>query len=354
MNRIEFAEPKRELQALGEVAEEHVLRVLRSGHYILGHEVERFEQELALFVPMKHVVSVSSGTDALICALRALDLGPGDEVLVPAFSFIATAEAILRVGAKPIFCDVNLDDALINVASIEQQKTDRCRAILAVDLYGRCPNMPWLKQFDLPIIEDAAQALGALDACTQSDIACTSFFPSKPLGAAGDGGACITNHEPLATRLRALRQHGQTARHEYQYVGGNHRLDAIQAAILRAKLPFLAQRNARRIKIAKQIISNLGLLQNQPMLPFVAIRVHNRQAAQTLLDNHAIAYEMHYPYRLPDLPMFSKDIFNDVWPNAKRWSREVLAIPCHAELFDEEVERLCYVAKALQPLIIHD
>lgn len=216
--------------------------VIRGGRFILGPEVRAFEQELAQYVGVAHAVGVGNGTDALTIAARALGVEPGDEVVLPAFTFYATAEAIAAMGATPVFCDVDRDTRNITVDTVRPAITPRTRAIVAVDLFGIPAEIPAIRDaFGLPVIEDAAQALGASLGGTKAgalgDIATFSFYPSKNLGAFGDGGAITTDDEGLAERVRALRFHGSRDKQTFEYVGYNSRLDEIQAAVLRVLLP---------------------------------------------------------------------------------------------------------------------
>jgi len=223
-----------------------VTEVIQGGRFILGPEVQAFERELAAYVGTGHAIGVANGTDALTIAARALGVQPGDEVVVPSFTFYATAEAIAAMGAIPVFCDIDRDTRNVTVDTVRAALTTRTRAIVAVDLFGVPAEIePIREEFGLPVIEDAAQALGAgLDgrrAGALGDIATFSFYPSKNLGAFGDGGAVTTDDAELAERVRALRFHGSRDKQTFEYVGYNSRLDEIQAAILRVLLPHIDQ-----------------------------------------------------------------------------------------------------------------
>lgn len=347
-DRIRFAEPVRELAALGGAVEAAAAAVIASGHYVLGPPVVALEHALARELSVRRVVGLSSGSDALVCALLALGIGPGDEVVVPAYSFVATAEAVRRVGAAIRFCDVRLDDALIDEARAAEAVTERTRAVVAVDLYGRLPDFRALRAIDLPLVEDAAQAMGTEGAMQGGTIACSSFYPSKALSAAGDAGACATNDDELADRITALRQHGRTDEHRYTTVGGNFRIDALQAAIVHAKLPQWRARTARRHEIARSLLSTLELPTDPPPLPFVALRVRDRGAARAALQARGIDVAVHYPYTLNALPPY---LDGGRFPNAERWAAESLCIPCHAELLDGEIERLLEACRAIRGLL---
>src|SRR5581483_5075557 len=216
--------------------------VYESQAFILGKRVEAFERDFAAYSRTKHAIGVSSGTDALLLALMVLGVGPGDEVIVPAYSFFATAGVVARLGATPVFVDISLDDYNIDVAQIQKKITKRTKAIMPVHLFGQCADMDRM-QFGVPLVEDAAQAVGAeykgKRAGTMSAIGCFSFFPSKNLGAFGDAGAVTTNDDALAEKLLDFRVHGMRPKYYHHYVGGNFRIDALQAAILDIKLPHL-------------------------------------------------------------------------------------------------------------------
>jgi dTDP-4-amino-4,6-dideoxygalactose transaminase len=224
--------------------------VARSGRYILGPEVEAFEQEFAAFCGARHCIGVGNGTDAITIALRALGVGPGDEVVVPSFTFYASVEAIVNAGATPVFCDVDPTTFCVTRATVEAARTERTRAIVAVDLFGYLPPIAELKELGLPVVEDAAQAHGAerdgRRSGTHGDIATFSFFPSKNLGALGDGGAVVTNDDELAALARRLRFHGSKDKSTFTEVGFNSRLDPMQAAALRELLPELEGWNDAR------------------------------------------------------------------------------------------------------------
>ncbi|WP_320677457.1 DegT/DnrJ/EryC1/StrS family aminotransferase [Prochlorococcus sp. MIT 1300] len=248
----------KQLFELGPALDEAVLRVLHSGQFIGGSEVNHFENSFASFIQVSHAVGCNSGTDALILALRALDIGPGDEVITCSFSFFATAEAISAVGAKPIFVDVDPSNFLIDINLIETAITKSTKAILPVHLFGNAVDMDFViqlaKQYNLKVIEDCAQACGAewnkRPVGGWGDVGCFSFFPTKNLGCAGDGGAVTTENAVLAKRMRELAVHGMPRRYVHTHLGYNSRLDAIQAAVLNVKLSKLPEWISRRREIA--------------------------------------------------------------------------------------------------------
>src|SRR5437773_9788729 len=229
-----------------------VTRVCDSQHFVLGPEVETFESEIAEAIGVRHAVAVSSGTDAILVALMALGIGPGDEIITTAFSFFATAGAVVRVGASPVFVDIDPKTFNIDAERVRKAMTPRTKAIIPVHLYGLCADVDALAEAagnDVHIVEDAAQAIGARyrgrPAGGLGTLGCFSFFPTKNIGAFGDGGLVTTDDEALAARLRLLRNHGAQPKYVHRAIGGNFRLDALQAAVLRAKLPHLHAWNAK-------------------------------------------------------------------------------------------------------------
>jgi UDP-N-acetyl-3-dehydro-alpha-D-glucosamine 3-aminotranferase len=252
--------------------QERVLAVLEAGRYILGPEVRAFESELAEYLGVRHVVGVANGTDAITIALRALGVSPGDEVVVPAFTFYASAEAIATAGAVPVFCDVDPDTRNVTADTVRAALTPRTRAIVAVDLFGCPAPLPELKALGLPVLEDAAQAAGAsLEgrmAGALGDIATFSFYPSKNLGCFGDGGAIATDDDELAELATALRFHGSRDKRDFQYVGYNSRLDELQAAVLRVLLPELDGWTAGRRAVAQAYAAaGIGRHVGVPVIP---------------------------------------------------------------------------------------
>lgn len=250
---------KEQYKQIGPGLEATVLEILRSGHYILGPYVNRLEKEIAEFCGAKNAVAVANGTDALILALWSLDIGPGDEVITPSFTFAATAEAIMLRGAKPVFVDVDPKTFNIDPVLAEKAITAKTKAIMPVHLYGQAAPMDAIldlaERYKLKIVEDNAQAIGATQngksTGTFGDLSCISFYPTKNLGAAGDAGIITTNNDTLAERLRAIRAHGMRTRYYHDELGVNSRLDEIQAAVLLSKLPFLRQWNAQRNTVAQ-------------------------------------------------------------------------------------------------------
>lgn len=344
--------------------EQAVRRVLESQQCILGPDVAALEEEIAAYCGTKHAVGCGSGTDALLLALRALDIGPGDEVLTTPFTFFATAGAVANVGARPVFADIdprtfNLDPAAARDAL---RRHPRVKAILPVHLFGLCADMDeflaMAAERGIAVIEDAAQAIGAEHrgrrAGSMGAIGCFSFFPTKNLGGAGEGGILTTSDGRLAERLRALRVHGSRVRYYHDEVGTNSRLDTLQAAILRVKLKRLEQWTARRIAHAglyRKTLAELGVPVRAPELPawpsrhvyhqFV-IRAPQRDRLRRWLAGQGIASEIYYP-----LPLHRQKCFLHLGyepgalPESERAAAEVLALPIYPELEPEQVARIC-------------
>jgi dTDP-4-amino-4,6-dideoxygalactose transaminase len=335
-------------------------RVMDSQRFILGPEVEGLEREIAGYSQCAHAIGVSSGTDALLAALMAIDLKPGDEVITTPYSFSATAGAIARLGAKPVFADIERNTYNIDPAGIESRITSRTRAILPVHLFGQMANMPAImdiaKRHTLVVIEDAAQAIGAerdgIRAGSIGDLACFSFFPSKNLGGFGDGGMVTTNDEDLAERVRLLRSHGFKTKYHNEVLGGNFRLDEIQAAVLHVKLKYLdgwtegRRRNALRYREGLQDIREVELPCELPDSRHIynqfVIRSSSRDALLTELKEEGIGCEVYYPIPLHLLPCF-KSLGHGPgdFPISEAASEESLALPIYPELTGEMIRIVC-------------
>lgn len=330
-----------------------IQRVLEHGQYILGPEVAELEEKLAAFVGVKHCISVANGTDALQIALMAIGVGPGDEVITPGFTYIATAETVALLGARPVYVDIdprtyNLDPSLLEAAI-----TSRTKAIIPVSLYGQCADFERINAIagprGIPVIEDAAQSFGASRqgrrSCSLTRIACTSFFPSKPLGCYGDGGALFTDDDALAVVLRQIARHGQDRRYHHVRVGVNSRLDTLQAAILLPKLEIFGEELERRQAAASRYDILLHA-QGIDTTPFVeagnvsawaqyTVRVINREQVLQRLKDAGIAVAVHYPIPLNRQPAVADPAA--VLPVGDLVAREVLSLPMHPYL-DETVQ----------------
>jgi dTDP-4-amino-4,6-dideoxygalactose transaminase len=327
-----------------------VKRVLESGHYILGEDVAAFERELAAATARPPAIAVSSGTDALLLALMALGVGTGDEVVTTPLSFFATAGAIARLGARPVFADIEPRTINVDANAVLARVTDKTRAILPVHLFGRACEIDPLRKTGIPVIEDAAQAIGLDTLGRGTTCATLSFFPSKNLGAAGDAGAVVCEDAELADRLRLMRAHGSRPKYVHHVVGGNFRIDTLQAAILRAKLPHLAAWNTARRRNAERYLTlldgtQLGLPEPaaQHVWHHFVVRVPDgkRDALRAHLQSREIETEVYYPTPLHLQPCFASLGYKpgDL-PHAERACAEVLALPVHPNLDEAQQEHV--------------
>ena len=335
-----------------------VTRVLESQHFILGPEVEALEKELSALTACRYAIGCASGSDALVLALLALEIGRGDEVITTPFTFVATAGSIARVGAKPVFVDIDPETFNISPTAIEKALTSHTKAIMPVHLFGLAADMNEINEIAaavrIPIIEDAAQALGARyegrAVGSLGALGCFSFFPSKNLGGAGDGGLVTTNDATLAERLRLLRVHGARKKYEYELLGMNSRLDALQAAILRVKLQYLDQwasgrrRNAERYGELFHEFRLQSVVQ-APVAPFrsthvynqFTLRVRDRDALREHLQSRGIPTEIYYPQ-----PLHLQKAFAYLghkpgdFPESEAAGLEVLSLPIYPELTEEQ------------------
>lgn len=338
-----------------------VLRVLRSGRYVLGAEVEAFEEEMAARLGVRHAVGVASGSDALLLALMALGVGPGDEVVTTPFSFFATAAAVVRLGATPVFADIDPRDYTIDPAEVARLSGARTRALLPVHLFGRCADLAALdaiaRRHRIPIVEDAAQALDASRAGARvgrGDITCLSFYPTKNLGAAGDAGLVATDDDRVAGEVARLRVHGDAGGYRHVAVGINSRLDAIQAALLRVKLARLEARDEARRERARRYTALIAAAGLEAVLhpPRVApgerhafqqyvVRVPERERVRSHLRARGVATAVYYPIPLHLQPCFSAlGYARGDLPEAERAAEEALALPLFPELTLEQQERI--------------
>ena len=323
---------------------EAVTRVMDSGAFILGPEVEAFEKELAVALGVARAIGVSSGTDALLVALMALGVGQGDEVVTTPLSFYATVGCIARLGARPVFADIEPESFNLDPAAAAAACGAKTRAVIPVHLFGRPATLP---KVGPPVVEDAAQSIGACKLC--GVMSCLSFFPSKNLGAFGDGGAVLCDDAEMADKVVVLRGHGSRPKYVHQMVGGNFRLDALQAAILRVKLPQLprwtagrranAERYRRLFAATPGIPPELRLPQDVPghIYNQFVIRAPRRDALREHLSQQGIGTEVYYPLALHLQPCFAGLGFRaGAYPHAEAATREALALPIFAELTEEQ------------------
>ena len=362
-----------------------VHEVLKSGQFILGPQVQRFEEEVASYLRCEAAIGVASGSDALLLSLMALGIGAGDAVLVPPFTFFSTVSCITRLGATPLFVDIDPDSFLTDAKEVESLFQERCRrhpdgaglldsksrchikAILPVHLFGQCcvmePLLALAKKHRLLIVEDVAQALGARallsrgitkPAGTVGDLGCFSFFPSKTLGGIGDGGLVTTSQKELAKKLRMLRVHGQSARYQHEMIGINSRLDSIQAAALSVKLRHLdnwCKERIERARLYQELFSTTGLVEKElislPSLKedrghvfnYYVIRAQQRDRLKQYLQEHGVQSEVYYPSPLHLQPCFAHLGYRKgELPNSELAAAQVLALPMYPELASEQQE----------------
>lgn len=353
MNFIEFIDLKKQYACYKKEIDSAIQSVLDAGNYIMGSQVIQLESILANFVGKKYCIAVSSGTDSLQISLMALGIGLGDEVITVPFTWISTAEVIKLVGARPVFVDIDPNTYLIDVNKVKSLITDKTKAIIAVDLFGQIADYSALNQlseeFNIPIIQDAAQSFGATqnnkNSCSQAILSSTSFFPAKPFGCYGDGGAIFTDDDDLAFAMKAIRTHGGIKRHNHTHLGYNSRLDTIQAAILLAKFPHFHKEiemrkmiGARYTELLKEHCKTPNVLDcNTHVYAQYTIAIDNRDALAESLKTSGIPTGVYYPKCLHEQPVF-RDLgyqWGD-FPNAEKASREVLSLPMHPWLTERE------------------
>jgi len=329
--------------------------VLAHGQYVLGPEVAALEEKLAEYTGAAHCISCANGTDALQIALMALDIGPGDEVITPSFSFFATAEVVALVGARPVYVDIDPESYNIDPAAMEAAITPRTRAIIPVSLYGQCADYDTINDIaarhGIAVIEDAAQSFGARyrerRSCGLTTIGCTSFFPSKPLGAYGDGGAVFTSDPDLARIMRLISRHGEERRYHHVRVGLNSRLDSIQAAVLLAKLDIfedeLDARNAVAARYA-ELLKETAIAapeiaaHNRSAWAQYTVRVADRDAVQARMRDAGVPTAVHYPLPLNRQPAVADA--SVTLPHADRAALEVMSLPMHPYLRPDDQEKV--------------
>jgi dTDP-4-amino-4,6-dideoxygalactose transaminase len=365
---MQFLDLTAQYKSIKEEIDNAIKRVLDSGIFIGGSEVEEFEKEVAAFCGTKYAVGVNSGTDALFLSLKALGIRQGDEVIAPAFTFIATAEVIANCGAKPVFVDINPKTFNIDPSKIEEKITKNTKAIIPVHLFGQMADMDEImeiaKKYKLYVIEDAAQAIGAeykgkkaglsaqailAKAGTIGDLGCFSFFPSKNLGAYGDGGMVATDNEEFFQKIKLLKNHGSSPKEKYLnlIIGTNSRLDAIQAAILRVKLKYLSKWSKERAERANYYNKNLNGV-GDIITPFTTgdrthifhqytIRTKSREKLQKCLKEKGIPTMIYYPLPLHLQTAFKNLVYKEGdFPEAEKAAKEVLSLPLYPEISQRE------------------
>ncbi|QKF58947.1 DegT/DnrJ/EryC1/StrS family aminotransferase [Aliarcobacter lanthieri] len=355
--KIDFANLQYQHNLYKEEIEEAILKVARNCNFIMGNEVLELEKSLEEFTGAKYAITCSNGTDALLLAMMALDIKPGDEIITTPFTFIATAETIAFLGAKPVFVDIDEKTYNIDVSKIEDKITSKTKAIIPVSLYGQPANMDKIqeiaKKYNLKVIIDGAQSFGSTyNRITDSalgDISTTSFFPAKPLGCYGDGGAVFTNCEILANKIKSLRLHGQSKRYYHQYIGMGGRLDTLQASVLNVKLRYYKKDLELRQEVASKYTKALKNKSNI-ILPYVdtksssawaqySIRVKNRDTLQEKLKEAGIPTAVHYPMplHLQECMKYLRYKKGD-FPISEIVSDEIMSLPMNPYLTDEEIE----------------
>ncbi|MBI6567805.1 DegT/DnrJ/EryC1/StrS family aminotransferase [Pseudomonas synxantha] len=364
---IDFIDLKTQQKRIKDNIDAAIARVMAHGQYILGPEVNELERALAAFVEAKYCITCANGTDALQIVQMALNIGPGDEVITPGFTYVATAETVALLGAKPVYVDIDPATYNLDPLKLEAAITSKTKAIIPVSLYGQCADMNAINEiaarFGIPVIEDAAQSFGATyngrRSCNLTTVSCTSFFPSKPLGCYGDGGAIFTNDEELANVIRQVSRHGQSRRYHHVRVGVNSRLDTLQAAILLPKLEIFEEEVKLRHDAAAKYDNLIG---DGPSIirPFIAVGnesvyaqytvlVPQRDIVQSRLADLGIPTVVHYPTPLNKQPAFSDGAVS--LPVGDRVADSVLSLPMHPYLHQsvqvEIIEKLFSVVSGL-------
>ncbi len=357
---MDFIDLKTQYRRIKPSVDARIARVLEHGAYVMGPEVAELEQALAAYVGTRHCVSVASGTDALLIALMALEIGPGDEVITVPFTFFATAEMIALAGARPVFVDIDPRTYNMDPTLLEAAITSRTRAIMPVSLYGQCADFDAIAaiaaRHQLPVIEDAAQSFGATYKGRQSNalslVGATSFFPSKPLGAYGDGGALFTDDEALAKLFREIRLHGQDRRYHHPRLGLTGRLDSIQAAVLLAKLEIFPDEVAARVRLGARYTTLIEEAfagatvkvrapcvepHNTCVYAQYTVEVAQREIVETRMKALGVPTAVHYP-----LPLHLQPVFANLgqgegsFPHSEAAARRVISLPMHPYLTDEQ------------------
>jgi UDP-2-acetamido-2-deoxy-ribo-hexuluronate aminotransferase len=352
---MEFIDLKSQYQGIKTSMDRRIQAVLDHGQYVMGPEIAELEAALASRTGAKHCIACASGTDALLLAMMALGIGPGDEVVTTPFSFFATGEMIALLHAKPVFVDIDPETYNLDPSKLKAAITAHTKAIMPVSLYGQCAEMDAIAEIagNIPVIEDAAQSFGATykgkPSCNLSTIGCTSFFPSKPLGCYGDGGACFTSNDALAGKMRMVRNHGQDRRYHHPVIGVNGRMDTIQAAVLLAKLEVFDQELQRRAEVGSRYSQ---LLQSSVKTPLIAaenvsvyaqytIEVDDRDTFQHEMQLRGIPTTVHYPQPLHLQPAFADLGHREGdYPRAEAASHRVVSLPMHPYLSESDLKSI--------------
>jgi len=360
---MDFIDLRTQYRALRTQIDDRIASVLEHGQYVMGPEVAELEKQLATYTGAPHCVTVASGTEALLIALMALDIGPGDEVITTPFSFVATVEVIVLVGATPVLVDVEADTANIDAGALEAAITERTRAIMPVSLYGQTADMDAInavaaRHRDIAVIEDAAQSFGATyrgrKSCNLSSIGCTSFFPSKPLGCYGDGGAIFTQDARIDQACREIRVHGQSARYHHTRIGVGGRMDTLQCAVLLAKLERFDWELERRDSLAKRYrdeIRTRGVRAESLALRAerssawaqYTVLVEDRDAVQRRMQERGIPTAVHYPRGIHQQPAYQPLCVGASFPVSEQLAQRVLSLPFSADLDLAQLEHVVQI-----------
>lgn len=354
---MEFIDLKSQYARYQGDIDSRIKAVLHHGQFINGPEISELEENLAAVAGVSHCITTANGTQSIEIAFRALGIGPGDEVITVPFTWISCAETICLVGARPVFIDIDPDTYNMDAAQLETAITERTKAVLPVSLYGQMSDLETIKaiavKHDVHVIEDAAQSFGASRngkmSCSVTEIASTSFFPSKPLGCYGDGGALFTDDEDLAVTMRAIRSHGAVVRHDHKVLGTNSRLDSLQAAVLLAKLPYFQGEIEGRSAVGGRYTE---LLSEKYITPTVSggnrhvyaqytIRSQDRDALKSRLGKQGIPSGIYYPKCLHQQPVFAGLGYNSGdFPHSEKASKEVLSLPMHSYLSPDQQDQI--------------
>jgi UDP-2-acetamido-2-deoxy-ribo-hexuluronate aminotransferase len=354
---IPFIDLKTQYRALEPQIQARINAVLEHGQYIMGPEMKELEDKLAAYTGAKHCITVASGTEALLISLMALGIQPGDEIITTPFTFVATAEVIVLLGAKPVFVDIEPDTCNINAALIEEKITAKTKAIMPVSLYGQPADMDDINaiiaKYNIPVIEDAAQSFGAeykgKKSCNLSTIGCTSFFPSKPLGCYGDGGAIFTSDDAIAQACREIRVHGQSQRYVHTRVGVGGRMDTLQCAVVLAKLERFDWEIIQRQRIAQRyreilVAADIGVITLRPDRTSVyaqyTVLAPKRDIIQKRLKEVGIPTAIHYPVPLNEQPAYKHLCCADCTPVASRIARQVISLPIGPDLSMQDQDKI--------------
>ena len=357
MISIPFIDLKAQYKALQPQVQERINRVLEHGQYIMGPEVKELEDKLQAYTGAKHCITVASGTEALLISLLALGIQPGDEIITTPFTFVATAEVIVLLGAKPVFVDIEPDTCNIDASKIEAKITSKTKAIIPVSLYGQVADMDEInaiaEKHNLPVIEDAAQSFGAEykgnKSCNLSTIGCTSFFPSKPLGCYGDGGAIFTSDESIAIACREIRVHGQSQRYVHTRVGVGGRMDTIQCAVVLAKLERFDWEVKQRQLVGQRYsellaAADIGLFtlrsDRTSVYAQYSVLVSDRDAKQKCLSKAGIPTAVHYPVPLNEQPAYKHLCCPDCTPIAQQIAKLVMSLPMSPDLSSDDQDKI--------------